>query len=123
MYNENFVENKKTRMKDLSTFAVIFVFVFIFVYFAQYLISILMTLLKVTNLLNSNIIELSQSLSMYFDILSQQIAIKSKQKSMKKVEKKIESQFLMKMFNLMTNVYDTLMLIRQLLRENKIDLN
>lgn len=119
MYDEGSVENKRPRMKDASAA----VPVPVSVHSAQSLSPVFMILSGITNLLNSNFIELSQSISMHSDMLPQQITIRPKKKSVKRVEKKIESQSLMRMFNLITNVYDKSVSIRQLLRNNKIDLN
>ena len=120
MYDEGFAENKRSRVKDASVSVPVSVPVS-----AQNLSSVLMMLSEIANLLNPNTAEPSQSISLYFNssTLPQQTVAKSKKKEIKRVEKKIEPQPLIEMFNLMTNVYDKSVSIRQLLKKNKIDLN
>ena len=115
MYNEDSAENKRSRMKDSS----------ISVFSTKRLSSVFMILSEIVNLLNSNATKSSQFISSYFisSTLSQQTVVKFKKKDVKRVDKKIESQFLIEMFNFMTNVYNKSISIRQLLKKNKIDLN
>lgn len=47
---------------------------------------------------------------------------KPKKKEQKKIEKKIEPQPLVSMFDELRNVYDQLISIRQVLKNNKVDL-
>lgn len=114
MYGEGSAEGKRARIEDPRAPVPVLP--------AQTLPPVPMVLPGVANLLNPNAVGQSQPLPTYPGMLPQQVA-RPKKKGVKRVGKKTEPQPLVGMFNPMTNVYDKPVSIRQLLRENKVDLN